>query len=253
MENIMENIHKDTVSMEAYDEMAKYYENYVDTKPWNALYERPATLSLLPEVRNKKILDIGCAGGWYAKYLLDKGADIMAIDANENMVEITKKRTQNKCPVFQADINNKLNFIKDGTLEIVLASLILHYIKNIENVFFEINRILKINGELIFSIHHPLMEFVHFKRENYLETELLEDEWTMEEEEIKVKFYRRPLNKILQPLIDNGFYIERILEPEPTKEFKEKLPEAYERLLKRPNFLFIKANKIRFLKNAKEI
>jgi hypothetical protein len=38
----MENIHKDTVSIESiesYDEMAKYYENYVDTKPWNAYYE----------------------------------------------------------------------------------------------------------------------------------------------------------------------------------------------------------------------
>jgi hypothetical protein len=77
-----------------------------------------------------------------------------------------------------------------------------------------------------------------------MEIELLEDEWTMGEEEIKVQFYRRPLNKMLQPLIDAGFLIEKVLEPEPTKEFKEKLPEAYEGLLKRPNFLFIKAKKI---------
>jgi SAM-dependent methyltransferase len=140
-----------------------------------------------------------------------------------------KRRYLGACPEV-------LHFIKDGTLEIVLASLVLHYIKNIENVFFEINRILKIDGELIFSIHHPLMEFVHFKRENYMEIELLEDEWTMGEEKIEVQFYRRPLNKMLQPLIDAGFYIEKVLEPEPAKEFKEKLPEAYERLLKRPNF-----------------
>jgi SAM-dependent methyltransferase len=241
----MVNIHKDTVSMKSYDEMAKYYESYVDTKPWNALYERPATLSLLPEVTGKKILDMGCAGGWYTKYLLDKGADIMGVDANEKMVEITRKRTQNKCPVFYADINNKLDFIKDGTFEIVLASLVLHYIKNIDNLFYEISRILKISGELIFSIHHPLMEFVHFKRENYMEVELLEDEWTMGEEKIKVQFYRRPLNRMLQPLIEAGFYMEKILEPKPTKEFKEKLPEAYDRLLKQPNFLFIKAKKIK--------
>jgi hypothetical protein len=89
------------------------------------------------------------------------------------------------------------------------------------------------------------MEFIHFKRGNYMETELLEDEWAMDKERIKVQFYRRPLNKIFQPLIDNGFYIENILEPEPTKEFKEKLPEAYEQLMKSPNFLFIKAKKIK--------
>jgi SAM-dependent methyltransferase len=241
----MGNIHKDTVSIKSYDEMAKYYENYVDTKPWNAYYERPAVLSLLPEIKNKKILDAGCAGGWYTKYLLDHDADVMAIDVNKNMVEITKRRTQNKCPVIQADLNNKLDFIEDNSLDVVLASLVLHYLKNFENAFEEFNRVLKMNGEIIFSIHHPLMEFVYFKREDYMATELLEDEWTMGEEKIKVQFYRRPLNKTLQPLINNGFYIENILEAEPTKEFKEKLPEAYERVLKRPNFLFIKARKIK--------
>jgi SAM-dependent methyltransferase len=241
----MESIHKDTVSIESYDEMAKYYENFVDTKPWNAYYERPATLSLFKEIKGKKILDIGCAGGWYTKYLLDNGADVIATDVNKNMVEITKKRIKNKCDVIQADINNGFDFIKDSFLDIVLASLILHYIKNIEKAFIEINRILKTNGEIIISTHHPLMEFINFKRENYMALELLEDEWNMGKEKIKVQYYRRPLSKILQPLIDSGFYIEKILEPKPQEIFKEKLPEAYERLLKKPNFLFIKARKIK--------
>jgi SAM-dependent methyltransferase len=241
----MENLHEDTVSVKSYDKMAKYYENFVDTKPWNAYYERPATISLLPDVKNMKVMDLGCAGGWYTKYLLDNGADVIAIDVNKNMVEITKKRTQNKCSIIQADINNGFDFIEDCSLDIVLASLVLHYIKNIEKAFLEINRILKINGEIIFSTHHPLMEFIYFKREDYMAVELLEDEWTMGEERIKVQFYRRPLSKILQPLIDNGFYIEKIIEPELTEKFKEKSPEVYERFSKRPNFLFVKGRKIK--------
>ncbi|WP_062428988.1 class I SAM-dependent methyltransferase, partial [Treponema endosymbiont of Eucomonympha sp.] len=193
----MENIHEETISIKSYNEMAKYYENYVDTKPWNAYYERPATLSLVPDdIKDKKILDAGCAGGWYTQYLLDYGADVMAIDVNKNMVEITKKRIQNKCRVIQADLNNKLDFIENNTIDIILASLVLHYIKHLPNVFVELNRILKINGEIIFSIHHPLMEFTHFKRENYMAIELLEDEWTMGEEQIKVEFYRRPLTEL---------------------------------------------------------
>jgi len=239
----MENIHEETISMESYDEMAKYYENFVDTKPWNAYYERPATLSLFSEIRNKKILDLGCAGGWYTNYLLEKGADVIAIDVNKNMVEITKKRTQCKCTVIQADINNGFDFIEKCSLDIVLASLVLHYIKDIEKAFSEINRMLKTDGELIFSTHHPLMEFIRFKRENYMDIELLDDEWNMGNEKIKVQFYRRPLTKLLQPLIDNGFHIEKILEPEPNEEFRNKLPEAYEQLKKIPNFIFIKARK----------
>ncbi|MDR1867185.1 MAG: hypothetical protein LBQ77_02825 [Treponema sp.] len=81
-----------------------------------------------------------------------------------------------------------------------------------------------------------------------MEMELLEDEWTMGEDKVTVHFYRRPLNKMLQPLIDNEFLIENIMEPKPTKAFKEKAPESYERLLKQPNFLFIKARKIDYKK-----
>jgi SAM-dependent methyltransferase len=246
LEEDMENIHKDTVSIKSYDEMAKYYANFVDSKPWNAYYERPAMLSLLPnDIENLKIMDLGCAGGWYSKYLSDKGSKVMAIDVNKNMVEATKQRTQNKCQTIQADINNGFDFIENGHFDIVLASLVLHYIKDINKTYMEINRILKIDGSIIFSTHHPLMEFIYFKRENYLDIELLDDEWNMEGEKIKIQFYRRPINKLLQPLIDNGFFIENILEAEPTEEFKEKLPEKYEQLMKRPNFLFIKARKIK--------
>jgi hypothetical protein len=67
LEETLENIHKDTVSIESYDEMAKYYENYVDKKPWNAYYERPATLSLLPVIKNKKNI-----GYWLRRRLVYK-------------------------------------------------------------------------------------------------------------------------------------------------------------------------------------
>jgi len=240
----MNNIHKDTISIKSYDKMAKYYADFVDTKPWNAYYERPAMISLLPGLKDLKVLDLGCAGGWYSKYLLDNGSDVTAIDVNKNMIEATKKRTEDKCRVIQADINNGFGFIKDSSFDMVLASLVLHYIKDIGKAFIEINRILKSNGRFIFSTHHPLMEFVYFERENYLALELLDDEWIMDNDKIKVQFYRRPLNKLLQPLIDSVFFIEKILEPEPTKEFKEKLPDSYERLLKKPNFLLIRARKI---------
>lgn len=60
-------INKDSVSLNSYEEMAEYYFKYVDIKPLNAYYERPATISLLPQVRGKKVLDAGCAAGWYTK------------------------------------------------------------------------------------------------------------------------------------------------------------------------------------------
>lgn len=236
-------INKDSVSLNSYEEMAEYYFKYVDTKPFNAYYERPATISLLPQVRGKKVLDAGCAAGWYTKWLLEKGASVIALDFSPNMIEMTKKRVGNKAKVIKADLNEPLDFIEDESIDVILSSLTLHYIKNWNLVMSEFNRILKRDGQLIISIHHPFMDFTVFNKENYFLTELLYDEWNTNNGKIKVQFYRRPLSAIITPIIDAGFIIERLLEPMPIEEFKIAHPNTYDRLTKNPQFLFIRAKK----------
>jgi 2-polyprenyl-3-methyl-5-hydroxy-6-metoxy-1,4-benzoquinol methylase len=76
---------KQSIAHEAYDTLADAYASRVDTKPRNAYYERPATLSLIGEVAGKRILDAGWGPGVYSEWLLDKGAEVTAIDANEIM------------------------------------------------------------------------------------------------------------------------------------------------------------------------
>jgi hypothetical protein len=44
-------------------------------------------------------------------------------------------------------------------------------------------------------------------------------------------------------LESTGFVIERILEPQPTEDFKRVNPEGYERHMKHPLFLVIRARK----------
>ena len=180
MNNLLQQeqvINKDSVSFNSYEEMAEDYFKYVDTKPFNAYYERPATISLLPDVKGKKVLDAGCAAGWYTKWLLEKGASVIALDFSPNMIEMTKKRVGNKAEIIRADLNDPLNFIEDESIDVVLSSLTLHYIKNWDVVMSEFNRILKKDGQLVFSVHHPFMDFTVYNKENYFLTELLEEEW----------------------------------------------------------------------------
>ena len=246
MKNLLQQkqvINKDSVSLNAYEEMAEHYFKYVDTKPFNAYYERPATVSMLPDVKGKKVLDAGCAAGWYTKLLLDKGASVIALDFSPNMIEMTKRRVGNKAKIIRADLNEPLDFVDDESIDVVLSSLTLHYIKNWEVVMSEFNRILKKGGQLVFSVHHPFMDFKLSSKENYFLTELLDDEWTTNKGKVKVQFYRRPLSKIIASVIESGFTIEKLLEPMPVEQFKTEEPNIYDKLIKNPQFLFIKAKK----------
>lgn len=236
-------INENSISFDSYEKMAEYYFRNIDTKPFNAYYERPATLSLLPEVKGKRVLDAGCAAGWYSDWLLKHGASVIAVDFSPNMIEMTKRRIGNNAAIIRADLNDPLSFIEDQSVDIILSSLTLHYVKNWEITMGEFGRILKPLGNLIFSVHHPFMDFISFKRENYFLTELLNDEWETPKGNVTVQFYRRPLNTIISSVIDAGFIIERLLEPMPTKKFKELEPQVYEKLTNKPHFLFIRAVK----------
>jgi len=188
-------INENSISFDSYEKMAEYYFEGVDTKPFNAYYERPATLSLLPPVAGKQVLDAGCAAGWYSKWLLDNGAHVTAIDFSPSMITMTKKRIGEKADVIQADLNEPIAFIKDQSIDIIVSSLTLHYIKDWDLVMAEFNRVLRPLGPLVFSVHHPFMDFTYFNRENYFATEIIQDAWQTNKGKIKVQFYRRPCVK----------------------------------------------------------
>jgi len=224
----------------SYDGIADKYAATVDARPWNAHYERPALISLLPPLDGANVLDVGCGPGWYADYLAGHGADVTAFDFNAEFVALTKARVGNRAKVVQADLAEPLGFAADHEFDIAVCPLVLHYLRDWRPTLRELNRVLKPNGALIFSTHHPFMDWQLFKTESYFAIELLEDEW---EDIGRVAYYRRPLMAITEDLHSAGFWIERLLEPQPTDAFKQVNPKEYERLTKNPWFLFIRATK----------
>jgi len=223
----------------SYDGIAGKYAEIVDTQPWNAYYERPAVISLLPLLTEAKVLDAGCGSGWYAEYLLNCGATVTAFDLNTEFVALTRSRVGEKARVLQADLACPLDFAGDGEFDLALSALVLHYLRDWQPVLREFHRILKPRGTLVFSTHHPFMDWKLFNKEDYFAIELLEDDWKIG----KVSFYRRPLTVISQDLESAGFFIERLLEPLPTDEFRRVDSEGYERLTRNPWFLCIRARK----------
>ena len=223
----------------SYEGKAKAYAEKVDAKPWNAYYERPAVLSLLPPLANTSVLDAGCGSGWYTEYLLAQGATVTAFDFNADFVALTQSRTGSRARVLQADLAAPLDFAADGKLDLVICPLVMHYLKDWQPVFREFCRVLKPGGLLVFSTHHPFMDWTYFKTEDYYAVDLLEDEWDIG----KICFYRRPLAAMSRDLAAAGFAIERLLEPQPTEDFQRVDPKAYERQMKKPQFLVIRAKK----------
>lgn len=232
------------IAFDAYEALAEAYAAAIDTKPHNAYYERPATLSLLPEVKGKKVLDAGCGPGVYSEWLLGRGAEVLAVDASPKMVELAKQRLGTASDVRQADLSKPLSFLDDSSFDIVLSALVLEYIEDWRSTFAEFYRILRSSGHLVISVTHPFFDYRYFKSNNYFETELVSSEWRgFKSVRVRMPSFRRSLEATLNPLIETGFSLERIIEPKPTNEFKEADPKHYEELSQQPCFLCIRAGK----------
>lgn len=229
-------------SYQAYEKMATCYEeNNENDMAYNIYYERPGIISLLSDVENKSVLDIGCAAGFFSKWVLDNGGKVTAVDYSDAMVEKTKLLTENKADVFKADIKEPMTFLEDGSFDVVIASLVLHYVKDMATVLKELHKKMKKGGQLVLSVHHPFMDFALFECDDYFKTELLQDKWTKGGKTIEVEFYRRPLSELMNALCESGFVIQKVSEPMPDKRLKEISSKAYERLTTQPHFLFVKA------------
>ena len=232
------------VALDAYETLAAAYAAAVDTKPHNAYYERPATLSLMPEVKGRRVFDAGCGPGVYSEWLIARGAEIVAVDASPKMVELAKQRLGAATDVRRADLSKPLDFLHDSSFDVVLSPLVLDYIEDWHSTFAEFYRVLRPGGHFVFSITHPLFDYIYFKSSNYFETELVGVEWrAFESVRVYMPSFRRSLDAMFSPLVEAGFCLERILEPKPTDEFKKADPKHYEELSQKPCFLCVRARK----------
>jgi SAM-dependent methyltransferase len=230
----------------SYDSVADAYAAHVDSAPYNALYERPAMLDLLPPMANARVMDAGCGAGWYALQLAMRGASVTAVDSSPMMIEHARRRFSPPCPeevirrveLRVADLAQPMTFAPDASFDVIVSSLVLHYLRDWTPALREFRRILTPAGWLVFSTTHPLADALRLQTSRYAEVELIHDQW---EWLGTVTYYRRSLTAIVDALTDCGFAIERLIEPKPTEAFRRLKADSYERLLKQPEFLMIRA------------
>ncbi len=246
-----QNIYDNEIFSNAYDQMRKIDKG----KNANDLVEIPNFRKLIPNVKGKKILDLGCGYGENDKYCRDLGAkEILGIDISEHMIKIAKENNYDKNIKYKVMAMEDISKINEK-FDIVISSLAFHYVKDYEKLINDIYSLLNDDGILIFSIDHPLRiasKFEKWMKKNYTEINgkwfLLVSDYNREgvrEKEwngVMVKKYHRNFSSLINVLVNSGFKIDKILEPIPDEESIKIIPK-YINQFDRPYFLFIRAKK----------
>ena len=242
-----QNIYDNETFFEGYK---KLRENEVNA---NNLFEIPALFSMMPDLKDKTILDLGCGFGEHCKRFVVSGAKkVVGIDISEKMLEIAKQENaDSKITYINMPMEN-ISQLKEK-FDVVISSLAFHYVEDFAGVVKNIFDLLNENGIFLFSQENPLCTCfsggnrwtkdengnkLYINLSNYGIEGERESSWFVD----NVKKYHRTFSSIINTLIETGFTIEKMIEPLPTEDLLKKYPD-YKDLFHKPDFLLVKVRK----------
>ena len=236
----------------------KFYNDYIAMREThlnaNDLLEIPVMKELLPDLKGKTVLGLGCGYGEMSKYFIDHGATrVVACDISQNMLNLAEKVNHDK------NIEYKLLSMEDmGSLDekfdLIFSSLAFHYVEDFDKLIKDIYSHLNENGILLFSQEHPLATASKFLTKEQKRTEingkryfLISDYNMIGKREVDwnvsgVIKYHRNFSTVFNILIKNGMEILAVEESTARPEAVEKV-EKYIYQNDKPFFLFVKAKK----------
>ncbi len=240
-----ENKYNEETFFYKYGQMKRSKEGLSGAGEWEALQR------LLPDFKNKQVLDLGCGYGWHSIYAAGNGAKfVIGVDLSEKMIEIAREKTTYENVKYQVGAMEDVDF-PDETFDVVMSSLAFHYVEDFSSLVENVFRMLKSNGVFVFTVEHPIFtaegsqdwvyndagEIEHFPVDNYFKEGLRSTQFLEE----SVTKYHRTMTTYINSLIEAGFTIDRVVEPTPPDHMMD-IPGMKDEL-RRPMMLIISASK----------
>jgi ubiquinone/menaquinone biosynthesis C-methylase UbiE len=228
----------------------------------------PAFLAMLPDVAGLRGLDIGCGEGHNTRLLAARGARMAAVDISSVFVEHARQAEDQGRQAIDYHVASAVALPFAGaSFGFATAFMSLMDIPETNLVLAEAYRVLEPGGFLQFSITHPCFDTPHRRnlRDEQGLTYAIEvggyfqglqgqvTEWIFgsaprEVTEGLPKFrtprFTRTLSQWLNPLVAQGFVLERIEEPRPGDETVHACPDVQDAQVV-AYFLHVRARKPR--------
>ncbi|WP_100013125.1 class I SAM-dependent methyltransferase [Lentibacillus sediminis] len=217
-----------------------FFKDYISLREsgitYNDFVEQPAMKSAMPDLRGKTVLDLGCGDGHFSTYCIENGAaKVIGADISSNMIARAKKNNSHDNIEFICVSMEDLE-LPDQQFDLIISSLSVHYIEDFPNLVQKVSRLLKNNGEFIFSTEHPIAtarkgsnhwvkyekgDKLHWALDNYQEEGKREHDWYVD----GVVIYHRTISTLINTLIENGLVLEKVIEPQSTAAGLEQMPK----------------------------
>jgi ubiquinone/menaquinone biosynthesis C-methylase UbiE len=197
---------------------------------------RPAVERLLGRVEGRRVLDVACGNGLFARRLAELGARVTATDVSQAMLEHARRRGLAQAASIdyrQCDVTDgkALVALGDEAFDAVVCNMALMDIRDVAPLASVMPRLLAAGGRFVFSITHPCFNRlgIRFVSESeydagnpvsrrgllitrYL-TPVVGEGVAIEGQPVNQLYFDRPLSLLLGPFFEAGLTMDALEEP----------------------------------------
>lgn len=229
----------------SWDRVAHHFNGKDALPSYGPFAQTEEELGLFDDIKNKKVLDIGCGSGHSLRYMAEKGAsELWGIDLSESQINTAKETLKDvKANLFCSAMEAEIELPKQY-FDIVYSIYAIGWSTDLATTLKLIHSYLKPGGCFIFSWDHPL--YAHLKSQNgeiSLEGSYQQEGFTQYEnfkgEEAPVIIPKRKMATYINGLIKAGFTIESVIESDVSANYdgvNEEISDRYYSLYKARRF-----------------
>ncbi len=114
-------------------------------------------LRLLGELKGKKVLELGCGAAQCSIAFARAGATAIGIDASAAQLEHGRRlieQAEVKVELRHGDMAD-LAFLRADSIDVAFSSFAFQYVEDLNRVFRQVHRVLRVGAPLVFSLPHP--------------------------------------------------------------------------------------------------
>lgn len=223
----------------AWDVYAETYQAEVQLQTAVASYgldvPDEAALRLLGDLKGKRVLDLGCGAAQAAISFARQGATAVGVDFSAAQLAMARglaEAEEVRLELRQGDLAD-LAFMRADSADLVFSAFALHYVEDLNRVFRQVHRVLKVGAPLVFSVPHPAYQLFRSDhraiseldtdedgspvlRRSYFDTSPVYRRVAVGSADILLTEYPRSFSDIYLGLVRASYRVELVLEPEPT-------------------------------------
>ncbi|AQA03006.1 hypothetical protein BVC93_11795 [Mycobacterium sp. MS1601] len=221
---------------ETWDDIANWYAALVRAGSPMHRFARDTLLAVLPpSLTGLSVLDLGCGEGLITRALAARGAAALGVDPTAALLDHARavESSQAAGPEYRLDDGTTLSTVRDSTMDWVTAGLSLNNVPDLNAAIASIRRVLKDQGQLVFTVPHPCFDAprseavsIHGTSRRVIGDYLTEGLWrtTSPESVRRAGNYHRTLSTYLNALLAHGLMPDALAEPAPTPEIRDANP-----------------------------